>query len=53
MNKKQLIEALDGLNDDAEIFVNVGNDYNLHIIGYCNKVTDDDCRHEITLELED
>lgn len=53
MKKKDIIEALKGLDDDADVFVSVKEDclYH-HIEGYGEKVTGDDAQNEITFFLD-
>ena len=48
MKKKELIEALEGLDDDAIIFV-YANDTYYHIASATDKVADCKMQNEITL----
>ena len=51
MTKGELIKILDGLDDDAQIYVctSDNDDYCYYITGYCDKVADDGIENEITL----
>lgn len=54
MTKKELIDALDGLDDDAVIRVStIDNDvYDYNIKGWRDKVTGSEVENEITLVAE-
>lgn len=51
MTKGELIKILDGLDDNAQIYVSTSDndDYCYNITDYCDKVTDDGVENEITL----
>lgn len=49
MTKKELLIALDGLDDNAEIFVDVPDNDILNIVGYQDKETCELVQNEITL----
>ena len=51
MTKGELIKALEGLDDDAQIMIEIPNEevWNYNITGFCDKVTGDKLQNEITL----
>lgn len=51
MTKGELIKILDGLDDDAQIYISTSDNdiYCYNITDYCDKVTDDEVKNEITL----
>jgi hypothetical protein len=49
MTKKELLKELEGLDDDAIIFVYVKDDTYYHIAGSVDKVTGVKMQNEITL----
>lgn len=54
MTKKELLEVLEGLDDEAVIRVATSDNdiYCYNITGYCDKVTGDDIENEICLLAE-
>ena len=53
MKKKDIIEALEGLDDNADVFVSVKEDCLYHCIeSYGEKVTGDGVQNEITFFLD-
>lgn len=54
MTKKELLKALEGLNDEAVIRVATSDNdiYSYNITGYCDKVTGDAVENEIMLLAE-
>ncbi len=51
MTKKELLDVLEGLDDEAVIRVSTSDNdiYCYNITGYCDKVADDEVENEITL----
>lgn len=54
MTKGELIKILDGLDDEAQIYISTSDNdiYCYNIRGYCDKVTGDEVENEILLLAE-